>query len=222
MVKKLKINDEFQSKFECFERFKDLINKEMLNLIDYNTDDVPLYKANELIKKDYVWIKIINENQDKRTGKYSFEDNYEYCICDISCYAGTEILLPDRGYLFLFIEENKKYRFLGLYKRIEVDADASIIKWQKQKISDFYLRGIDIKELIEKLDCNDIELHKLPKIVIEKFDYNRIKKYINDKEKLKEIIEENAEIYKFLPEKLKSDEELAATAIRLGPHRRCI
>lgn len=214
MIKKLKINDDFQNKYECFECFKELIRKDIYDLIDDNTYDIPLYKANELTEENYIWVNIINEQRDKKDKAYYFLDKNEFYLHDILYHEKMELLMLNEGYSFLFIEENKIYRFLGLYKLIEVDTINCIAKWQKQEKNEFYLKDIYIKELIEKLDYNDIELYKDNRRIIEKFNYDRIEKYIDNREKIKEILEENRNIYKFLPDKLKNDEELAIIAVK--------
>lgn len=221
MITKLKTNDEFKNKLDCFSCFKGLIEKDILDLIDCYTNQLPLHKVNELIRKDYVLVKIINNDQNEMTKKYTLEQNDEFCVVHNNYYEVTDLLSQTEGYLFLFMKEEEKYKFLGLYKIIEKDMEKQIVKWQRQKVTEFDLSKIAIKELIEKLDENDITLYKDPKYVIEKFDASKIEQYINDKEKLKEILKCHGAIYKFLPEKLRNDEELAVSAIQSDPYRRC-
>lgn len=211
MNKKLKVNDEFESKMECFEVFKDLIKKEALDLIDDNIDDVPLYKVNELIEDD-VGVNIINERRDKRARKYMLSNNKEIYLQDGLFYEEMDFFKLGEDYSFLFMEDNGKYIFLGLYKNIEHDVDDNIMKWRRQEIEEIFLNEIEIKKLIEKLNVNDMRLYKDSRFIIEKFDHDRIKKYFDDKEKLKEILKKHGDIYQFLPEELKNDEELALVA----------
>lgn len=222
MIKKLKINDEFKNRLDCFSCFKGLIEKDVLDLIDCYTNQLPLYKVNELIRKNYVLVKIINNDPNEMEKKYTLEQNGEfYVVHDNNYYEVIDLLSQTEGYLFLFMEENEKYKFLGLYKIIEKDMEKQIVKWQRQKVTEFDLSKITIKKLITKLDENDITLYKDPKYVIEKFDDTKIEKYISDKEKLKEILKCHGAIYKFLPEKLRNDEDLAVSAIQTTPYRRC-
>lgn len=217
----LKVNAEFQSKYECFSCFKDLIKNEIFDLIDNNTNAVPLYEVNELIgelEEYYILVNIIDQQRIKNV----FYENYEYMIYDRFSVEAYYEFIPTKGYLFLFIQKGEKYKFLGLYKSVETDIneDRYIQKWKRQEIKEFYLSKTKIKELIEKLDYNDIELYKDSEFVIEKFDYNKIEKYINNREKLKEILTQHGIIYKFLPEELKNDEELAIAAIQKDEFRR--
>lgn len=188
----------FKSKMECFEHFKELIKKETFELINESTERVPLNKVNELIKEDYIYINIINEideiELEEGGCKNSFKKNGEIWIRDIyDVYEPAEELMDsffDAEYVFLFIEENKEYRFLGLYKLISTNIDGYLKEWEKQDENIISLDEMELKKTIEKINDSYIE------------------EYADDREKLEKMLKEHGERYAYLPDNLKNDEEL--------------
>jgi hypothetical protein len=214
MRDKIIVNEEFQKPIECFKCFYNLIKKEVFDLIDSNTDDIPLDRLNTLLEEKYcVWVNIIKENRDPRTRKIEFLDDESYLEYE-SFYGEIDSFYEYKEYSFVFIEKNKKYKFLGLYREIEFYSYKNIQKWKKIEINEIYLDKKFLKNLIEDINFNSIVKYEEAKMIIEKFDYNSIKQYIEDKEKMKELLNECGQIYKFLPDNLKNDEELAIIAIK--------
>ena len=209
MIQKLHINEEFSNKLECFECFRNLIGKEKFELIDENTQDIPLFRTDSNI-----WINVITKHKEKRARKYKFFDQGKIFLQGRKIYEKIDFLRYEEGYSLLFIEENSKYRFWGLYKMTQLNWDKGITKWEKQEIEEINLDEKEIKKLIRKLSHQDLKLWKESEVVIEKFDDKKIEEYVANKEQLKEILKQHGMIYKFLPDTLKNDEELAIIAIK--------
>ena len=186
----------FKSKMECFEHFKELIKEETFELISENTEKVPLNKVNELIEEDYIYINIINEiDEIEEWGcKNIFKKNGKIWIRDIyDVYEPAEELIDsffNAEYVFLFMEENKEYKFLGLYKLISTNIDGYLKERERQDENIISLNEIEIKNIIEKIN------------------YSYIEEYVNDREKLEKMLKEHGERYAYLPDNLKNDEEL--------------
>lgn len=182
----------FKSKMECFEYFKELIKEETFELVNENTEKVPLNKVNELIEEDYIYVYIINELEEEGGCKNSLKNNDQIWIRDAWNEDLEEFIGPflHAEYVFLFIEENEEYKFLGLYKLMSTDIDGYCKEWEKQDENMVSLDEMEIKKTIEKIN------------------YSYIEEYVNDREKLKEILKEHGERYAYLPYNLKNDEEL--------------
>lgn len=197
---KIVIGENFQSKMECFECFEGLIREETFVLIDEKTEKVPLNKANELLRKDSIYVYVIDELAEKgNQAKHTFIKDGEIFIRDIADIddSSEEFICNFfyAEYIFLFKEEKNIYQFLGLYTLIETNFDHDFKVWEKQDEDIILLNEINLKELIENLNHSYVE------------------KYLEDREKLKKLLRERGDTFEYLPKSLRDDEELCLIAL---------
>lgn len=184
----LKVGDIYDCKEKIFKHFKNVITSEKLNLINKNTQDIPLDKVNKLLNKEnYIWVNVLEENEweDK------FKDNYDICIVDNCFHANAIGILQSfaQRMSFLFIKKEQEYVFLGLYEFVKKDEHyISIFRRVSKNL--FQMNKIDIKNMVDEIN------------------FNNIKSCINDRTKLINLLKENGEKYEYLPSNLKDDEEL--------------
>ena len=179
MMDSLKVGDIYDCKEKIFEYFKDVITSEKLNFINKKTHDIPLDKVNKLLNKEnYIWLNILEENE----WRDKFKDNNDICIVD-NCFHSNAIgilqSLAERM-SFLFIKNEQKYVFLGLYEFIKKDEQyISIFRRVSKNL--FQINKTDIKNIIDEIY------------------FNNIKSCINDRTKLINLLKENGERFEYLP-----------------------
>lgn len=175
----LKVGDIYYSKEKIFKHFKNVITSEKLNFINKKTQDIPLDKVNKLLNKEnYIWLNILEENE----WRDKFKENFDICIVD-NCFHSNAIgilqSLAERM-SFLFIKNEQKYVFLGLYEFIKKDEQyISIFRRVSKNL--FQINKTDIKNIIDEIY------------------FNNIKSCINDRTKLINLLKENGERFEYLP-----------------------
>ncbi len=187
----LEIGKIFESKYECFMYLKPLMSEENFKLINKTTNDIPLSKINHLLNQyNYVWVNIMDEFNYR-----NIQENYKYWIVEEDYHTSLNILKTSSEKVsFLFIKRNTGYEFLGIYqmiKRIKKEDETYRFQniFQRVEQNVFLLNESIIKNIIEE---------NSKKIIIE---------CTKDKEKLKQLLDANIELFQYLPDDLKNRED---------------
>lgn len=192
MSKKLEVGMKYKTKNECFKLFLDLIGKDIFSLIIDSTKNIPLKNVNDLLNREYyVWVNIIDPKEEG----IKFKNNYYELRINKSIMTDEDFIKTSQRFSFIFIEKNGEYKFIGLYQFVRRNNLCDRI-YRRCSENSFILNKKSVAELIEKNN------------------YDYIKKNIDNRKILKKILRQNGEMYEFLPEELKNDGELCLIAMK--------
>ena len=193
---KIKIGDVFNRRKDCFDFFKSLIDNDKYMLCNEKTNDMPLDKVNKLIKKtNYVWLNILNDDDWKKFSRR--EDECFIVEDDFLNYPNDIIKLLYSKIAFQFVEKENGLEFMGIYMLTNRIAEGFYI-YKRIEVQEIYIDEYKIKEIIENAFNEEI------------------KYYLKDREALMGLLYENSDLFRYLPENLRNDEQLCLMAMESG------